>query len=1197
MVHAGNGYRYLLRSVATNDADVKGRNLNAYYHAKGTPQGQWIGSGLSGLNSEAIVSGGFVSEEQMSALFGEGLHPDTDVLTREGMRLEDCKLGRSFPVYTNNIPVLIALREEEKQFRQVMGRRPNEQERSDFMVSVATRFFTEENQRPPENGKEVVAWVTAQQKKVRQAVSSFDLTFSPVKSVSVVWALADQDVADRIAALHHEAVAEAVAWAEETCALSRRGKGGIEQVTTQGFIGSRFTHFDTRGGDPDLHDHVLIANKVLCEDGMWRSLDGQVLFEHVQAISGRYNAVLQHKLQSELGFVFEERVRDVGKPGVWEIAGVSEEMIDVFSSRRRLARPVFDQLVAKWVAKHGKSPSRQRVYELWQEAILATRDAKRPAESLFELRQQWAQVFVNQVSAVSQKEFAKVFSHRHAADDVVVFDIDQHGVQVVDAAVEQVHQRRSWFKRTHVDVAVAQQLKGFRFASDQHQKEAHNQLVDFVLDRVAVCVDGGHSVDLSEALKRADGKALDYRENSTVYTTVAHVGLEEAVVAAMEETLGAVVSEAAIDGYLREHEAATGFSLNAGQEEVVRSFLTDGAAVSVAVGPAGAGKTTSMKAVADLWTHYCGSVVGLAPSAAAAKVLEQDIAVPCRTVDSLLMRWQHSKKQGLKTRDLLRNPRWPVQPGSLILVDEAGMLSTTRMHAVVMLARECGAKVAMVGDPHQLDAVETGGLFRTLVKRPGVAYLTEVLRQKITTTAGDVVIDTEQTEAVMGLRSNAHPSVVKHAIDVFTRRGWLVGGGHDEMIMNMVEQYLRDSAEGKTSLVMAATNADVRTMNDIIQHEFIKMGKVNHSRVVTLADGLKAGVGDHVVARQNKVLEHAKGINRVYNGQTFIVTKIRRNGAMEVLDRMTKQRLVLTPKYLAENTQLAYASTVHRAQGATVDTAHVLMTPGMDKNAAYVAITRGKWANKMYAVTDHVVDFDAEDAHMHHAGDQEAWTDRDVITTIFMRDNAQKSALEMLDNAKREEHDPQRVRALLLEGLAHATRDYAQYVADSSLEAMPVSQSEKVDPEGYQAMINQITYAANHGVDIKTFLEEVITDLQGAHNPGLVIATRVRDYVDMNQEHSEATENQYLLPPQHRGADFELRAWLKSARAQVLAYENHTRTISAQSIHPKMDFLLLENPDDAVVVTSEQHSYCHDNEDVSAVYPGYQRDNATNHEL
>ncbi|AKK07387.1 TrwC relaxase/AAA domain (plasmid) [Corynebacterium mustelae] len=1144
-----------------------------------------------------MVEGAAVVEEQMSALFGEGLHPDTDILTAQGVQLGECKLGRSFPVYVNDVAVLAALREEEKRFRLVVGRRPTEQERSDFVVEIATPFFKKERGRVPEDGREVVAWVTAQQKKVRQAVSSFDLTFSPVKSVSVVWALADEDLADRIAALHHEAVAEAVAWAEEKCALSRRGKGGVEQVSTRGFIGSRFTHFDTRGGDPDLHDHVLIANKALCEDGVWRSLDGQALFEHVQAISGRYNAVLQHKLQSELGFVFEERVRDLGKPGVWEIAGVSEEMIDVFSSRRRLARPVFDRLVAQWVVKHGKSPSRQRVYELWQEAILETRDAKRPAESLYELREQWAQVFSDRVSIASQEEFAKVLTQAPAADSAVVFDADQHQVQVVDAALTQVHQRRAWFKKTHVDVAIAQQLKKFRFVSDQHRKDMHDQLVDFALEQASVRLEEGDSIDLPEGLKRADGKALDYRENSAVYTTVAHVGLEEAVVAAMDEPLGVVVSEAAIDGYLRQHEADTGVKLNAGQEQIVRAFLVDGAAVSVAVGPAGTGKTTSMKAVAELWGHHHGPVIGVAPSAAAAKVLEQDITVPCRTVDSLVTQWQHWKNQGIAASDLVGDPRWPVQPGALILVDEAGMLSTTRMHAVIMLARECGAKVAMVGDPYQLDAVETGGLFRTLVKRPGVAHLTDVLRQKTVTAAGDVVVDVEQTEAVTNLRGSARPHIVEHAVDVFDRRGWLVGGSHNEMIMAMVEQYLRDSEEGKTSLVMATTNADVRMLNEIIQHEFMQMGKVNHSHVVSLADGLTAGVGDHVVARRNTVLEHAHGVSRVYNGQTFIVTKIRRSGAAEVLDRVTKQRLVLTPEYLTENTQLAYASTVHRAQGATVDTAHVLMTPGMDKNAAYVAVTRGKWANKMYAVTDHAIDFDAEDAHLHHAGDSEVKTARDVVSTIFTRDDAQKSALDMLADAQQSEHDPQRIRALLLEGLARTTRDYAHYVVDSFLDALPVVLSDKIDQEGHQAMINQVTYAANHGVAIEEFLDEVATDLRGAHNPGLVVAARVRDYVDMCQEQAGENENKYLLPPPHRGADFELRTWLESARAQILGQEKHSAQTIAKLKDHGVNFSLLENPDDIVVVTDKPHSYNHDDENISTGYHDYRRDSMEDHEL
>ncbi len=102
-VHAGTGYQYLMRSVATNDAAPEaGQSLSDYYAAKGTPPGRWIGSGLAGLGSQTATAGRQVTEEQMAALYGEGLHPDTDDMMREGAPLAACKLGRSFPMYAGD---------------------------------------------------------------------------------------------------------------------------------------------------------------------------------------------------------------------------------------------------------------------------------------------------------------------------------------------------------------------------------------------------------------------------------------------------------------------------------------------------------------------------------------------------------------------------------------------------------------------------------------------------------------------------------------------------------------------------------------------------------------------------------------------------------------------------------------------------------------------------------------------------------------------------------------------------------------------------------------------------------------------------------------------------------------------------------------------------------------------------------------
>ncbi|MEH6381915.1 MAG: MobF family relaxase, partial [Dietzia cercidiphylli] len=338
-VHAGTGYQYLLRSVATHDADPQGMALSDYYAAKGTPPGRWIGSGLQGLNSQSVASGSTVTEAQMAALYGEGLHPDTDQMMADGQSLSACKLGRSFPIYTGGVDVLEAISAAEKTFLAVEGRRPTADERGQIAEGAARPYYAEKFGYEHASGKDVIAWVNRERDQVRQAVAGFDFTFSPVKSVSVLWALADEQTASQVAALHHEAVAEALAWAEDNAIYTRVGTGGIKQVTTGGIIASEFTHFDTRCGDPDLHSHVLVANKVQGPDGRWLSLDSRAIHQMHQAISARYDAILHDLLTRRMGVEFQANYPHPDKAPIWEIAGIDRRLIDAFSSRRALARP------------------------------------------------------------------------------------------------------------------------------------------------------------------------------------------------------------------------------------------------------------------------------------------------------------------------------------------------------------------------------------------------------------------------------------------------------------------------------------------------------------------------------------------------------------------------------------------------------------------------------------------------------------------------------------------------------------------------------------------------------------------------------------------------------------------------------------------------------------------------------------------
>ena len=118
-----------------------------------------------------------------------------------------------------------------------------------------------------------------------QAVAGYDLTFSPVKSVSALWAVADPATAAAIERAHRAAVGDALRFIEQHALFTRTGPQGVRQVNVRGLVAAAFTHRDSRAGDPDLHTHVAVANKVQTLDGRWLSIDGRVLFKATVAAS------------------------------------------------------------------------------------------------------------------------------------------------------------------------------------------------------------------------------------------------------------------------------------------------------------------------------------------------------------------------------------------------------------------------------------------------------------------------------------------------------------------------------------------------------------------------------------------------------------------------------------------------------------------------------------------------------------------------------------------------------------------------------------------------------------------------------------------------------------------------------------------------------------------------------------------------
>ncbi|MDP8932528.1 MAG: relaxase domain-containing protein, partial [Actinomycetota bacterium] len=203
-------------------------------------------------------------------------------------------------------------------------------------------------------------------------IPGFDLTFRAPKSVSLVWALSDREVADSVAAAHDAAVDAAIGYLERAAGFTRRGAGGAERVQAEGFVAAGFRHRTSRANDPLLHTHVLVANLAeTVDDGVWRTLDSRALFAHAKTAGFLYQAHLRHELTRTLGVEWGPVVN-----GHADLAGVPRKWIDHFSRRRAEILRVLEA--------RGESSAKAA-----QVATLETRQAKQRAASEVELRALW----------------------------------------------------------------------------------------------------------------------------------------------------------------------------------------------------------------------------------------------------------------------------------------------------------------------------------------------------------------------------------------------------------------------------------------------------------------------------------------------------------------------------------------------------------------------------------------------------------------------------------------------------------------------------------------------------------------------------------------------------------------------------------------------------------------------------------------
>ncbi len=382
-----------------------------------------------------------------------------------------------------------------------------------------------------------------------------------------------------------------------------------------------------------------------------------------------------------------------------------------------------------------------------------------------------------------------------------------------------------------------------------------------------------------------------------------------------------------------------------------------------------------MKAVAETWRTTGGRVIPLAPSAAAAEVLGEELG--CRAENLHKFQHAHTAATPGAASGAVPNDEWFVlQPGDLVLVDEAGMAGTRILDWTTSYARERGAVVRLIGDPAQLTSVEAGGALRLITHDTGAVELTDLHR----------FTDPEEAAATIGLREGR-----SDAIDFYTHHDRIRSGARDAMLEAAYDAWATDTRRGLASLLIAESSRTVTALNTRARLERIAIGQVEAGGV-DLHDRTRAGVGDQVVTRKNhRHLTSREERRFVKNGDSWTVTARHTDGGLTVrpVEGVRRGEVRLPHDYVATHVELGYATTTARAQGRTVDTTHALVDDTLTREALYVAATRARHRTNLYVQTQTLLGVAAEHPL------QSATAATDVLAAAITREGMERTATEV----------------------------------------------------------------------------------------------------------------------------------------------------------------------------------------------------------
>ena len=800
-------------------------------------------------------------------------------------------------------------------------------------------------------------------KQARQSPLFFDLTISLSKSISIFHASLGENarlarqagdkegdhywsaLVTEVDAMIWQAVHAGFGYFQREAGYTRTGSHNTRvhgretgQWHEADLAVAHWLQHTSRDGDMQLHVHSQIAHVAkTVTDGKWRAPDSLGYNEHIGAVAAIVSQHLEEALTRRFGV--DWTARDDGHG--FEIKGISEQMMRVFSSRRASITADLRTRAAQFEQRYGRKPSQRELAQLAQASNFKTRAAKEGALDFAQLHAAWADKLARTLG-VSLASVAPSVWHggagdagTHAGDPdspaPVPAELDL--TRAAQKAVALAQQEKSAWTRADVIKYLGRVLP--RTGKDPAAAAA---LLEDLADRAlrsefepVLCLEAPELVNVPRSLLRADGRSVYQRHGGIRYATRAQLVMEERMLAqARADTaprltraqaahaLGANpehLEDALTSRAPDTHDRRTRTALRADQAAAALSALTDGRRVSVLNAPAGSGKTRVLAEAGQAWTAAgLGQVIGITASQSARNTLAAGVPESYNTAQFL---------GHLPGR---RGARGPVEAGAapLLLVDEASMMPGPDLADLVSYTEARGGKVILAGDTSQLQAVENGGGMSLLADALGYARLARPVRFRAA------------WERAASLRLRDGDTTVLAEYDQHAR---ITGGDPEQMMDAAAKAYVALTVSGTDTLLMAADHALRRELNRRIRDDLITLGIVRNGPAVTIAGGTRASQGDLIICTRNDHdVEAGEPGRTLANGDLLRIDAVTRKGllvrrALDADPRTGQRRWAARPFLYADyaDAELGYAVTDHAAQGRTVHTGLAVITGTEDR--------------------------------------------------------------------------------------------------------------------------------------------------------------------------------------------------------------------------------------------------------------------------